>query len=401
MSDLTTIDLFAGAGGITEGFRQAGYRCLFGNDFSAPAMETFQLNHPDALTECCGIENLDPVAIRKRLGLRRGELAALVGGPPCQGFSINAPDRYLEDPRNSMFKHYLRFVDEFAPSVFLFENVPGMLSLDGGKVFGTIIDEFQRRGYRTSAQILLAAHYGVPQTRWRTIILGSRTGEAPPHPEPTHFYESRPNFKGGSTIAKRLVPLDEFRLLPAVTLRDAISDLPPVLRGEGTEVASYPRKRPSSAFAKSMREGATDLFNHTANAITGVNLERLKHIPSGGAWTSIPFDLLPEGMKKARRSDHTKRYGRPGWNELSGTVLTKCDPHWGAVFHPDQDRTFTVRECARFQSFPDRYCFHGPRVSQYAQVGNAVPVLMARAIAQCIKEAFTNTSAIRPKGVTL
>lgn len=186
----TSLDLFAGAGGITEGFRQAGFRCLFANDFNANAVETFSLNHPEAEVVCGSIEDLDPGAIRKRSGLKRGELDVIVGGPPCQGFSINAPERFLEDPRNSMFKHYLRFVDEFAPAMFMFENVPGMLSLGGGKMFNTVVEQFEARGYATSARILLAAHYGVPQIRWRMIILGSRIGRAPEHPEPTHFFNA-------------------------------------------------------------------------------------------------------------------------------------------------------------------------------------------------------------------
>jgi DNA (cytosine-5)-methyltransferase 1 len=184
---------------------------------------------------------LDTAKIRKGLSLAKGELDVLVGGPPCQGFSINAPERFTEDPRNSLFKHYLRFVDEFAPKTFMFENVPGMLSLGGGKIFDTIISQMQERGYRTSARILLAAHYGVPQVRWRMIILGSRLGEAPKHPEPTHFYRCRPNFKGGATIATRLVPLDEIRLKASVTLRDAISDLPPLNAGGGEETSGYGR----------------------------------------------------------------------------------------------------------------------------------------------------------------
>ncbi len=130
---LTTIDLFCGAGGITEGFRQAGYKCLYAIDFNPSAMETFRANHPDTWAECDGIENVDPKVIRRKLGLQRGALPVLVGGPPCQGFSINAPERFLDDPRNSLFKHYLRFLDEFQPQAFLFENVPGMLSLAQGR----------------------------------------------------------------------------------------------------------------------------------------------------------------------------------------------------------------------------------------------------------------------------
>ena len=386
MEKLQTIDLFAGAGGITEGFRQAGANCVFANDFNPHACETFRHNHPGVEMVCGAIQDLDARAIRKSLSLRKGDLDVLVGGPPCQGFSINAPERFLEDPRNSLFKHYLRFVDEFAPKTFLFENVPGMLSLGGGRIFDTIISQMQERGYRISAKILLAAHYGVPQVRWRMIILGSRLDEAPRHPEPTHYYTCRPNFKGGATIATRLVPLDELRLKPSVTLADAISDLPPVEAGGGVEQTDYREIKAKSAFARSMREGSKILHNHTANRLSQINFDRLAHIPPGSAWTSIPHELLPAGMKKARTSDHTMRYGRLSWNSLAGTMMTKCDPHWGAVFHPVQERTFTVRETARIQSFPDTYRFLGPRAAQYEQVGNAVPVLMAKAIASALGE---------------
>jgi len=392
MREIKTIDLFAGAGGITEGFRQAGATCVFANDFNLHACQTFRLNHPGVENVCGRIQDLDARGIRKSLGLGKGDLDVLVGGPPCQGFSINAPERFLEDPRNSLFKHYLRFVDEFAPKTFMFENVPGMLSLGGGHIFDTIISQMQERGYRISARILLAAHYGVPQVRWRMIILGSTMASPPKHPEPTHFYTCRPNFKGGATIATRLIPLDEIRLKPAATLADAIADLPAVEAGGGTETMDYGRKTPKSPFALAMREGSKTLHNHTANRLSQINFDRLAHITPGAAWTSIPHDLLPAGMKKARTSDHTMRYGRLAWESLAGTMMTKCDPHWGAVFHPQQERTFTVRETARIQSFPDTYRFLGPRVAQYEQVGNAVPVLMAKAIAVSLAEHLAATT---------
>ena len=393
MTNFKTIDLFAGAGGITEGFKQAGAECVFANDFNPYACETFRHNHPGVDVVTGSIEELDAAKIRQSTQLEKGELDILVGGPPCQGFSINAPERFLEDPRNSLFKHYLRFVDEFAPKLFMFENVPGMLSLGGGKIFDMVINQMQERGYRISSRILLSAHYGVPQVRWRMIILGSRIGDAPQHPEPTHFYIGRPNFKGGSTIATRLVPLDELRLLPPVTLQDAISDLPPVAAGAGDEVADYAPDRELSEFVSAMTRGSNKLFNHTANGLSKINLERLRHIQAGQAWTAIPHDLLPEGMKKARTSDHTMRYGRLPWSSLAGTMMTKCDPHWGAVFHPEQQRTFTVREAARIQSFPDTYRFLGPRVAQYEQVGNAVPVLMAKAVAESLATYLTEAPA--------
>src|SRR5689334_17167440 len=194
---LTTIDLFCGAGGFTEGFRQAGFNCLYGNDADPLAIQTFKDNHPNAWADPRRVEEVDPGEIRKALKLQKGDLNVLIGGPPCQGFSINAPERFLADPRNALFRHYVRFLEEFEPNVFVFENVPGMLSLADGQVFEQVLAEFDNRGYQTAARILFAAHYGVPQERWRLIILGSRKGPPPTHPFPTHFAIARANFRGG------------------------------------------------------------------------------------------------------------------------------------------------------------------------------------------------------------
>ncbi|HEX4123036.1 MAG TPA: DNA cytosine methyltransferase [Verrucomicrobiae bacterium] len=377
----TTIDLFCGAGGITEGFRRAGFECLYANDINPWAIETFRANHPGTRAENRPIEKVDATALRQELKLRPGELDVIVGGPPCQGFSINAPERFLEDPRNSLFKHYIRFLDEFKPKTLLIENVPGMLSLGGGVIFEQILKELRGHGYGVQARILFAAHYGVPQERWRTIILGSRFSPPPVHPNPTHYAVARANFKGGRTMTFRLMPLFQAALLPAVTLKAAIADLPRLEMGEGGEIVTYDRPA-TSDYARDMRGDGAATFNHFASVLAPQNVERMKYIKPGGSWRDIPHGLLPKGMQKARKSDHTKRYGRLRHDGLSGTILTKCDPHWGAVFLPDQDRALTVREAARIQSFPDSYKFLGPRVAQYEQVGNAVPVLMAEAIAR-------------------
>ena len=380
---LTAIDLFCGAGGITQGFKQAGFRCLYGNDHNAFAIESFQFNHPEARADGHAIESIDAHSVRKNLGLRKGELSVITGGPPCQGFSINAPDRFLDDPRNALFRHYIRFLDEFDPKALLFENVPGMLSLADGHIFDCVTREFKRRGYSLSTRILFAAHYGVPQERWRLIIMGSKSGEAPELPQPTHFATGRANFRGGRTMTIRLLQLERQKLKPAVTIDDAISDLPRLAMGEGGEVIEYDRK-PQSEYARLMRNGDRETYNHYAAVLAPQNVQRLKYIRPGGSWRDIPFELLPKGMKSARQSDHTKRYGRLKADGLAATIMTKCDPHWGPVFLPDQDRALTVREAARLQSFPDHYRFFGSRVSQYEQVGNAVPVLMSKAIAESI-----------------
>jgi DNA (cytosine-5)-methyltransferase 1 len=184
--------------------------------------------------------------------------------------------------------------------------------------------------------------------------------------------------------------------LPAVTVGQAIGDLPALAMGEGAEVVGYVND-PHSHYAQALRSEDGVTYNHYAAKLSRQNAERMKHVKPGGSWRDIPYDLLPKGMQSARRSDHTKRYGRLHPDKLSGTVLTKCDPHWGTVFLPDQDRSLTVREAARFQSFPDTYRFLGSRVSQYEQVGNAVPVLMAKAIAEKLKThiAVENAEAVR------
>jgi DNA (cytosine-5)-methyltransferase 1 len=381
-SVLTTIDLFCGAGGITQGFKQAGFHCLYGNDINPFAIQTFRFNHPEAWADAKPIERIDPHSVRVRVGLKKRELTVITGGPPCQGFSINAPERFLDDPRNVLFRHYIRFLDEFEPQFLVFENVPGILSLGEGLVFERIVREFEKRGYKLTSRILFAAHYGVPQERWRLIIMGSQN-ETPEVPEPTHFATGRANFRGGRTMTIRLVPFERERLKPAVTVADAISDLPRLGMGEGGDVVTY-GLRPSSEYARLMRNGNRETYNHYAGILAPQNIQRLKYIRPGGSWRDIPFELLPKGMKRARQSDHTKRYGRLRSDGLAATIMTKCDPHWGPVFLPDQDRALTVREAARIQSFPDVYRFFGPRISQYQQVGNAVPVLMAKAIAEQI-----------------
>ena len=380
---LSSIDLFCGAGGITQGFKQAGYHCLYANDFMPEAIETFRHNNPTTFAECKSIQDVDASELRKKLGIQKGELDVLVGGPPCQGFSINAPSRFLNDPRNSLFKHYARFVEEFSPKTFVFENVPGLLSMADGAIFEKILEVFNGLGYHLSVKILFGPHYGIPQERWRLILLGSQYGELT-HPAPTHFAKGRANFRGGSTLTIPLKAEDVERLLPAVNVGDAIRDLPRLTMGEGAEEVGYTTD-PTSAYALRLRNPDGITFNHVAAKLSKQNVERMQHVPPGGSWRDIPHELLPRGMQQARKSDHTKRYGRLNFQGLSGTVLTKCDPHWGTVFLPDQDRTLSVREAARLQSFPDQYRFLGSRVSQYVQVGNAVPVLMARAIAHAVR----------------
>jgi DNA (cytosine-5)-methyltransferase 1 len=172
-----------------------------------------------------------------------------------------------------------------------------------------------------------------------------------------------------------------------VTIWDAISDLPRLGNGEKVS-GSLRAAAPRNSYQKMLQEKSREIFNHSAPRLAKINEERMKHIPPGGSWRDIPFDLLPAGMQRAKRSDHTKRYGRPQKSDLACTVLTKCDVHWGAYIHPTEDRALTVREAARLQSFPDRFVFQGSRTEQYVQVGNAVPPLLGRLVAQALLTAM-------------
>lgn len=387
---LNAIDLFAGAGGLSEGLREAGFTSLYANEISQRYAQTFAANHPLTQVDSRDIRLVDAEKVRADLGLKRGELDLIAGGPPCQGFSINAPKRSTEDSRNHLFREYLRFVSVFNPRAVLIENVPGMVSFEGGATLEAILESLQQLGYNADVRILYAPHYGVPQTRWRTIILGTREGIDPAtfFPEPLRNAPVRVNFTsqfGG----RNLVALPRSIELPShITVKDAIHDLPVLLNGElGAQEKPY-RFAASNAYQQLMRVGSSAVTSHEAARLSKVNLDRLAHIPPGGNWTDIPEALLPKGMRAARRSDHTKRYGRVHPEGLASTILTKCDPHWGAYFHYEQDRAFTVREAARLQSFPDTYQFLGSRVEQYEQVGNAVPPLLAAAIGSCIARAL-------------
>lgn len=393
MSKPVAIDLFCGAGGLSEGFQQAGFKIVFGSDIDPTYLKTFEHNHPDAFVHEFPIEGLTHQKIKKKTGLKRGDLDVLVGGPPCQGFSINAPKRELQDPRNSLFVHYVRIVAGLWPMFVVMENVPGILSMGKGAVIRQIYDAFGSIGYKMSHKVLFAAHYGVSQERWRVFFIGTRLKGTPiEFPMPTHRANGRPNFTDARKLSVVFGQEELFEKLPSfVPVKDAIGDLPRLRIGEGADELEY-HSKPKSNFQRKMREGSEIIYNHVAGKLGPINLERLKYIPPGGSWRDIPHELLPPGMQRARRSDHTKRYGRLDPNGLSCTILTKCDPHWGSYFLPNQDRTLTVREAARLQSFPDRFRFFGSRVSQYEQVGNAVPPLMAKALAEKVLKGLRQSS---------
>lgn len=384
------IDLFAGAGGLSEGLRQAGFRCLYANEIQPRYCETYALNHSNTIIEQHDIRRIDAESVRKRLGFQRGGLDLIAGGPPCQGFSINAPSRSNDDERNNLFREFLRFVDEFSPRAVLIENVPGLVSFEGGWTLQAILTTLEKHGFQADVRIVYAPHYGVPQTRWRTIIIGIRNDLKmnAVFPDPVYHAPIRVNFTSHFEGRNIVALPGEIELPQFISVKDAIDDLPVLRNGEaGAEIKKY-RTQPKNNFQRAMRAGSNGVVNHEAARLSMINMERLAYIPPGGNWTDIPPHLLPKGMQRARRSDHTKRYGRVDPNGLASTILTKCDPHWGAYFHYSQDRAFTVREAARIQTFPDTFHFAGSRVEQYEQVGNAVPPLLAAAIGRSLSGAL-------------
>ena len=295
----TAIDLFCGAGGLSEGFRQAGFEVLVGNDFDQCAGETFAQTHRSAAFLPGPIEKLTDRDFLGAAKLTRGELDVLIGGPPCQAFSVYNHQRGLHDQRSRLFREYLRIVEGLKPKFVVMENVTGITSV--GRAVDQIINGLRELGYNVETNILRAEEYGVPQERRRIFFVGNRLGLPIFWPNPTH----------GPGLE------------PFVNVWDAIGDLPALANGEAPSQPQTYRNEPRSAFQSYLRGKQERVSNHQAPRLAPINLERMKHIGEGGSWRDLPKNLLPAGMKRARRSDHTKRYGRLSKDVLACTILTK------------------------------------------------------------------------------
>lgn len=370
----TAIDLFSGAGGITLGLLNAGFNVVFCGDVDEACEATHLRNFssiPFARTDVTQLEGAD---ILKVAGLKPGELDLLIGGPPCQGFSILG-QRQMWDPRNGLFHEFLRIAKELQPSCVVIENVTGLATLGNGAVLREIGGAFAEAGYAVDCAELLAAQYGVPQMRFRMFFIGWRLDQRKRggFPAPTH---GRAGI--GDLVPNRTISAEESDGL--VTIRDAIGDLSEIAAGElGT---SY-QGQPKGAYQVAMREDApADLANHYAPRLSPQNIERLRALKPGQDWRDLPRHLLPAGMQRALRKDHTRRYRRMKWEGVARSIITRFrDPKSGEYTHPEQHRTISIREAARIQSFPDWFVFEGGYSQQYDQVGNAVPPLLARAVA--------------------
>lgn len=376
----TAVDLFSGAGGASLGLVQAGFDLRAAVELDADAAQTHDLHLPGRML-VSDVRELTRGQLVTASGVSPGELDLLFAGPPCQGFSIIGP-RQTADLRNSLFREVLRVADLMKPRAVVIENVPGLVTLGDGQYLKGILSGLADAGYQAACAELLAAQYGAPQMRWRLVVVAWRNDLNIPagfgFPAPTHGAAPI-----GELVSNVTIPLSAYEGF--VTTREAIGDLPAIAAGESR--SDYPG-RPTSEYQKRARttmRGARmrgDLYDHYAAALGDATLERLRHIGPGQDWRNLPFDLLPPSMKRALRKDHTRRYRRMTWDGVPRAIITRFrDPKSGEYTHPEQHRTISIREAARIQGFPDWFSFAGPNTSKYTQVGNAVPVPLAKALA--------------------
>lgn len=351
------VDLFSGAGGLSLGFSRAGFDLAAWVEKDLHASETLRANHPKkgrALESVINkpIEAVSYAEIEARVEQTGAKhVDVLIGGPPCKGFSrSNKRTRTIENPMNSLYVHYLDFAKRLKPRMVIMENVGDIRSFAGGQVIDDIQGELESMGYRVNIETLDASRYGVPQVRHRTIIVAHRKGMQFSYPEGN---EDTPP-----------------------TVWDAIADLPQVSNGNVQDVLGY-RSEALTNYQKLMRGAAETVSNNLVTRNGELVLKRYKHISQGGNWKSIPDDLMENYADKQRC--HSWIYRRLPEDSPSVTITNFRK---NMLIHPREDRGLSIREAARLQSFPDSYVFKGTINSQQQQVADAVPVLMAEAVAR-------------------
>jgi DNA (cytosine-5)-methyltransferase 1 len=371
---LRVLDLFCGSGGFSYGAEMTGgFAVTAGVDLLLDRAATFTRNHPTADGLAGDIRKI-PIP---QLGDAAMNPDLVIGGPPCQGFSSIRPFRTYtdDDPRNNLFEHFALIVAQLRPKWFVLENVVGLLTHGGGKVLPQLLAAFRAAGYRTEHAVLNAAHYGLPQNRERLVVVGCREGRRFEFPRPTHASEHRSMAGRRARHSAELLPLFAAgaELAPAVTVMDAISDLPPVAAGESARV--YRSDVTPNAYQRRMRDGSPGLTMHEATAHSEKMIEIIRHAGTN-RWA------LPEGMTT---SGFSSCYSRLEPDLPSVTITVNfVHPSSNKCIHPYQHRALTPREGARLQGFPDRFVFSGSRTQVVKQIGNAVPPLFGQVIAQAL-----------------
>ncbi|KAB2482765.1 DNA cytosine methyltransferase [Bacillus cereus] len=344
--NFTVIDSFCGAGGLSLGLQKAGLNIKLAFDNNKYAIETYSKNfNHTALLE--SIENIKGEDLLKAAGLKKGELVLLSGGPPCQGFSVQRRGEDKDD-RNALVLEYARLIKELEPTFFIMENVTGIKNKRGASYVQQVLDLVKELGYHTQMKTLNAADYGVPQSRKRVFIVGEK-----PINNQTFFEFPKKKYEPGNYQ----------------TVKDAIFDLPSPPE-DCSDHPCYP--------------------NHRRERLSDINRLRISHVPQGGGREYIPEELRLECHKvSVEKAGHRYVYGRLAWGEPSGTITARFDSFTRGKFaHPVENRSITLREGARLQTFTDDFVFSGTKVEIAKQIGNAVPPLLAEHLGYAFKEAL-------------
>lgn len=347
MKKIKIVDLFCGAGGFSLGFEHEGFESVLAIDKWNDAIETYNFNRKRKCGLNIDIHDYTDEKIQSLIS--KEKVDGIIGGPPCQGFSL-VGKRETGDERNSLYLEYVRFVSLIKPKFFILENVKGLLSMEDGLYKSDIIKRFSSLGYNVTFKLLRASDYGVPQSRERVFFVGLNK-----------------DIFGDKTFDFSLVKKQDM-----VTTKDALSDLPSLDNGD----PQYEYKSdPLNSFQSKMRQGSNRIENNEITHHTEQTIDIISRIKDGGNIRD-----LPEEFYKVR--NYNAAFKRMNSNLPSGTI----DCGHRNYFHYSENRIPTARESARIQSFPDVYFFTGNKSSQYTQVGNAVPVILAEQIAKTIKK---------------
>lgn len=326
MNNLTYIDLFSGAGGFSLGFDNAGFTNIFSIDIEPNFCKTYTRNFPNHTLVTKDISKLTNDEILNLVTTNNVDV--VIGGPPCQGFSIagNIGRKFIEDPRNRLFKEFARVVEVVKPKHFVMENVARLFTHNKGQTKIEIINTFQKMGYKVESKILNSADYGVPQVRRRAIFIG--------------------------TLSKNDLKFPEKSVDKYLTVKEAIGHFPIIHSGE-----------------------VSDVINHKAMNHSEQMLLKMGYVTDGGCRDEIPLELRP-------KSGDVRKYIK--YKSDAPAVCITGDMR--KVFHYEQNRALSARELATLQSFPESFIFEGPSISQQQQIGNSVPPMMAEALANVIKD---------------
>lgn len=350
------LDLFSGAGGFSCGINMnKNFSTLIASDFNESALKTFKMNKKNCLCIFGDITNQDTKNEIIRHSKKKN-INMIIGGPPCQGFSLKGKNLGLNDKRNFLFKEFIEIVEKINPEIFIIENVKNMVSTSNGFFINELVNKMKNLAYKVSFKVINAKNFSIPQNRERVIIIGSKSL----------------NIDLNNIIKKNK---------NIVTVYDAISDLDYLSSGEGSFESSYIRE-PKTNYQKMLRSNSKKLYNHISTKHSDIVIKKLKLIPA-----ECGKEFLPKSMIGKQKFNTT--WSRLEWYKISPTIDTRFDtPSNGKNSHPYLNRSITPREAARLQSFPDNFIFYGNKTEICKQIGNAVPPLMAKAIADKIFEEY-------------